>query len=140
MEVAGKPTRPAISKSVLQSDSSQNVMSISVTLMSKDDVNVLNGPQFVGDPISYNGRVYFFYREVASEFIEGKAVYSRVAVICENDKGGREFTALKPTDIVTFVKARLECSTGTTFPYFYNEIRDIYHSNGVVFAVFATRP
>ncbi|XP_022102980.1 semaphorin-2A-like isoform X2 [Acanthaster planci] len=141
---AGNPARPAISKSVLQLDSSLNVVGINVSLATKDDTNVLDAnqpqPQFVGDPISYNGRIYFFYRGVAAEFVERKAVHSRVAVVCENDRGGRKFEAYTPKDIVTFAKMQLECSTGTTFPYHYNEIRDIYHSNGTVFAAFATPP
>ncbi|XP_022110813.1 semaphorin-5B-like isoform X1 [Acanthaster planci] len=146
--IAAAPGRPAISKSVLRLDSSQNLMSISVALSTKDELTVLyaNGPpnqQFVGDPISYNGRIYFFFREVAAEFVVDRAIYSRVAVICEDDSGGKEFNErYSNKDLVTFVKARLECSTGTSFPFHYNEIQDIYYSNDskVVFAVFATQP
>ncbi|XP_038073420.1 semaphorin-5B-like [Patiria miniata] len=145
---AGELSRPAIVKSVLQSDSSQNVVGVEVQLRTKDDESVLSkeggppNPQFVGDPISYNGRVYFFFREIAVEFISESLVYSRVAVVCQNDTGGTPDTDLNENNIATFVKARLTCSIDGAIPYDYNEIHDIYQSTddvNVVFAIFATR-
>ncbi|XP_038072000.1 semaphorin-5B-like [Patiria miniata] len=145
---AGSLYRPAIVKSVLQNDSSQNVVGVEVQLRTKDDESVLSThgerphPQFVGDPISYNGRVYFFFREIAVEFISESLVFSRVAVVCQNDTGGGPFSELNEHNIVTFVKARLTCSIDGAIPYHYNEIQDIYQSTddtNVVFAIFATR-
>ncbi|XP_038071927.1 semaphorin-5B-like [Patiria miniata] len=146
---AGSLTRPAIVKLMLQRDSSQNVVGVEAQLTTKsDNDNVLTAaggpptPQFVGDPISYNGRVYFFFREIAAEFISESLVYSRVAVVCQNDTGGQASTQLSVRNIVTFVKARLTCSIDGAIPYHYNEIQDIYQSTddvNVVFAIFATR-
>ncbi|XP_063956193.1 semaphorin-2A-like [Lytechinus pictus] len=41
-------------------------------------------PSFIGDPIEYNGKVYFFFREEAVEAKNvNKVVYSRVGQVCE---------------------------------------------------------
>ncbi|XP_038074135.1 semaphorin-5B-like [Patiria miniata] len=146
--VAGSLARPAIVKSMLQNDSSQNVVGIEVQLKTKNDASVLsnNGPphpEFVGDPINYNGHVYFFFREIATEFVNERVVYSRVAVVCQNDTGGRAFSnVLLDTNLATFTKTRLTCFIQGDEPYHYNEIQDIYqspHDINVIFAVFATR-
>ncbi|XP_033633677.1 semaphorin-2A-like isoform X1 [Asterias rubens] len=104
---------------------------------------VLNGPQFVGDPIEYNDNIYFFYREFSAEHINaGKILYSRVARICKSEGGGDAYMSFE-NNFVTFMKARLECSIAGDHPYHYNQIQDIYQSTkdeNVVFAVFATGP
>ncbi|XP_038073334.1 semaphorin-1A-like [Patiria miniata] len=118
---------------------------IDVRLKTKDSPNtVLNGPQFVGDPIEYGNRIFFFFREFASEHINsGRIMYSRVSMVCKDELGGQPFTTYTDKQMVTFVKARLVCSIPGKFPYHYNEIQDIHQSTAdpnVVFAVFATGP
>lgn len=50
----------------------------------------------------------------------GNTVYSRVARVCKNDKGGpHKFKA----HWTSFVKARLNCSIGGDTPFFFNELR-----------------
>jgi hypothetical protein len=48
------------------------------------------GPDFVGSFI-YREHVYFWYREKAAESVDNnneRHVYSRVARVCQNDRGG----------------------------------------------------
>ncbi|XP_022107344.1 semaphorin-1A-like isoform X1 [Acanthaster planci] len=102
--------------------------------------NWLNWAEFVGEPFLYNGFIYFFYREYASEAINGagRIVYSRIARVCQNDTGGAEFTTLDG-DFVTFKKARLDCSLKTdNSEFYYNEIQGMYKLDTTIFAVFTT--
>lgn len=40
-------------------------------------------PSFIGQPIEYNGKIYFFFREEAVEARNvAKVVYSRVGQVC----------------------------------------------------------
>ncbi|XP_022090663.1 semaphorin-1A-like isoform X2 [Acanthaster planci] len=131
---------PAILRAVLR----EPLGRIDVQLKTKDSPHtVLNGPQFVGDPIEYQDKIFFFFREFASEHMNsGRIVYSRVSMVCKDEMGGREYTTLTEKHFVTFVKARLECSLPGKYPYYYNEIQDVYRSTvdpNVVYAVFATR-
>lgn len=50
----------------------------------------------------------------------GKAVYSRVARVCQNDQGG--LRVLRNT-WTSFFKARLNCSIPGNFPFYFDEIR-----------------
>ena len=49
-----------------------------------------------------------------------QAIYSRVARVCKNDRGGLHKFAHKWT---TFLKARLNCSVPGDFPFSFNEIQ-----------------
>ncbi|XP_041464504.1 semaphorin-1A-like isoform X2 [Lytechinus variegatus] len=96
-------------------------------------------PSFIGDPIEYNGKVYFFFREEAVEAKNvNKVVYSRVGQVCENDPGGVEDGAGVFT---TFLKARLSCATGGEFQMPFNYLRGIFRSKqdpDIIFGAFTT--
>ncbi|XP_034835774.1 semaphorin-1A-like [Maniola hyperantus] len=110
------------------------------------DLRLLNDPSFVG-AVSSTSHVYFFYRETAVEYMNcGKAVYSRVARVCLNDKGGPHPFNDRWT---SFLKARLNCSIPGEYPFYFDEIQatteiinGIYGSgssrNDIVYAVFTT--
>ncbi|CAG9796562.1 unnamed protein product [Diatraea saccharalis] len=112
----------------------------------RSDLRLLNDPSFVG-AISTTSHVYFFYRETAVEYMNcGKAVYSRVARICLNDKGGPHTFSDRWT---SFLKTRLNCSMPGEYPFYFDEIQattelisGIYGSgssrNDIVYAVFTT--
>ena len=52
-----------------------------------------------------------------------QSVYSRVARVCKSDKGGPN----KYSKIWTsFLKSRLNCSIPGEFPFFFDEIQDVY--------------
>ncbi|KAH0545685.1 hypothetical protein KQX54_002362 [Cotesia glomerata] len=85
----------------------------------RSDLNQLNGPNFVSS-FAYGDYVFFFYRETAVEYMNcGKAVYSRVARVCQHDKGGPHAFSDRWT---TFLKARLNCSVPGEYPFYFNEI------------------
>ncbi|KAL0851129.1 hypothetical protein ABMA28_006995 [Loxostege sticticalis] len=112
----------------------------------RSDLRLLNDPSFVG-AIATTSHVYFFYRETAVEYMNcGKAVYSRVARICLNDKGGPHTFSDRWT---SFLKTRLNCSMPGEYPFYFDEIQattelisGIYGSGGnrndIVYAVFTT--
>ncbi|KAL1513542.1 hypothetical protein ABEB36_002943 [Hypothenemus hampei] len=80
----------------------------------------LNAPDFVGS-MTQGDYVYFFFRETAVEYINcGKAVYSRVARVCKNDRGGPHRFRNRWT---SFLKSRLNCSVTGEFPFYFNEIQ-----------------
>ncbi|XP_066142408.1 semaphorin-1A isoform X1 [Euwallacea fornicatus] len=80
----------------------------------------LNAPDFVGS-MTQGDFVYFFFRETAVEYINcGKAVYSRVARVCKNDRGGPHRFRNRWT---SFLKSRLNCSVTGEFPFYFNEIQ-----------------
>ncbi|XP_074036779.1 semaphorin 1a isoform X2 [Leptinotarsa decemlineata] len=80
----------------------------------------LNAPDFVGS-MTQGDFVYFFFRETAVEYINcGKAVYSRVARVCKNDRGGPHRFRNRWT---SFLKSRLNCSVTGEFPFAFNEIQ-----------------
>jgi len=64
--------------------------------------NQLNTPEFVGS-MGGRGSVYFFFREKGLDESSREVVYSRVARICQNDKGYRR-------KWTSFLKADLDCS------------------------------
>ena len=52
-------------------------------------------PDFVGS-FETEDFVYFLFREAAVEYMNcGKAVYSRIARVCKNDKGGSHVLKVK---------------------------------------------
>uniref|UniRef100_A0A2H1VS45 SFRICE_005377 n=1 Tax=Spodoptera frugiperda TaxID=7108 RepID=A0A2H1VS45_SPOFR len=112
----------------------------------RSDLRLLNDPSFVG-AVASTSHVYFFYRETAVEFMNcGKAVYSRVARICLNDKGGPHTFSDRWT---SFLKTRLNCSMPGEYPFYFDEIQattelinGIYgkssSKNDIIYAVFTT--
>lgn len=89
------------------------------------DLKQLNQPAFVS-ALEHNGYVFFFFREVAMEYMNcGKTIYSRVARVCKNDKGG----PYKFIDRWTsFLKTRLNCSVAGEYPFYFDEIREYFES------------
>ena len=84
------------------------------------DLKQLNQPSFVS-AVERNGYVFVFFRETAMEFMNcGKAIYSRVARVCKNDKGGPYKFSRKWT---SFLKTRLNCSVPGEYPFYFDEIR-----------------
>ncbi|CAL1546730.1 unnamed protein product [Lymnaea stagnalis] len=85
----------------------------------------LNEPNFVSS-FEKDDKVFFFFRETAVENINcGKTVFSRVARVCKQDKGGavRSFQ----NTFTSFFKARLNCSIPGEFPFYFNEIQSTTH-------------
>ncbi|XP_035790843.1 semaphorin-1A-like [Anopheles albimanus] len=84
------------------------------------DSKQLNQPAFVS-AIEHNGYVMFFFREVAIEYMNcGKAIYSRVARVCKNDKGGPYPFQDRWT---SYLKARLNCSIPGEYPFYFDELQ-----------------
>ncbi|XP_046455892.1 semaphorin-1A-like isoform X3 [Daphnia pulex] len=84
------------------------------------DFKHLNAPNFVSS-VADGDYVYFFLRETAVEYINcGKTVYSRVARVCKNDKGGPHRWSNRWT---SFLKSRLNCSLPGDFPFYFDEIQ-----------------
>ncbi|KPJ03310.1 Semaphorin-1A [Papilio xuthus] len=84
------------------------------------DSMTLNAPDFVNSLVHGNF-VYFFFRETAVEYINcGKAVFSRVARVCRDDRGGPHRFKQRWT---SFLKSRLNCSVAGDFPFYFNEIQ-----------------
>ena len=91
----------------------------------KYDSHMLDKPDFVGS-FEIGDFVYFFFRETAVEYMNcGKTIYSRVARVCKKDTGGKN---ILHQNWVTYLKARLNCSIAGDFPFFFDEIQDIYQS------------
>ncbi|VDI14838.1 semaphorin 6 [Mytilus galloprovincialis] len=115
------------------------------------DSKVVNDPDFVSS-FDIGDKVYFFFRETAVEHINcGKAVFSRVARVCKNDKGGNY---LMKNLWTSFFKARLNCSIPGEYPFHFDLIQstsDLGQGNpmstthsanrtDMVYAVFQTHP
>ena len=80
-------------------------------------------PDFVHS-FEYEDYIFFFLRETAVEYMNcGKKVYSRVARVCKNDKGGG--LAMYQTLWTSFLKSRLNCSVPGEFPFYFDEIREL---------------
>ncbi|CAD7077061.1 unnamed protein product [Hermetia illucens] len=89
----------------------------------KYDSKWLDKPNFVGS-FDIGDYVYFFFRERAVEYINcGKAIYSRIARVCKNDKGGKYMIS---QNWATYLKARINCSISGEFPFYFNEIQSVY--------------
>lgn len=101
-------------------------------------VFLLSEPNFVGS-FDIGEYVYFFFREHAVEYINcGKAIYSRVARICKKDRGGKHIIN---QNWATYLKARLNCSISSEFPFYFNEIQSVYkmpNDNTKFYATFTT--
>lgn len=83
----------------------------------------MDKPDFVGS-YEVGEHVYFFFREIAVEYMNcGKSVYSRVARVCKRDTGGKN---ILHQNWATYLKARLNCSIPGEFPYYFNEIQNVY--------------
>ena len=104
----------------------------------KYDSHMLDKPDFVGS-YDVGDYVYFFFRETAVEYMNcGKTVYSRVARVCKKDVGGKNILM---QNWATYLKARLNCSLPGEFPFFFNEIQDVFKSaedDSAFHAVFTT--
>ncbi|XP_077295324.1 semaphorin-1A-like [Arctopsyche grandis] len=110
------------------------------------DLRQLNNPNFVSS-FRFGNYVFFFYRETAVEYMNcGKSIYSRVARVCINDKGGPYQYADRWT---SFLKARLNCSIQGEYPFYFDEIQSttdiisgVYGSdemyNDILYGVFTT--
>ncbi|BFZ02375.1 hypothetical protein BsWGS_05414 [Bradybaena similaris] len=95
----------------------------------------LNEPQFVGS-FDVGEHVYFFYREVALEYTNcGKKIYSRLARVCKNDYGGSNTLQ---NIWISFLKARLNCSIPGEYPYYFDEIQDVYKVGDTFYGLFTT--
>ena len=82
--------------------------------------------------------VYFVFRETAAEVMNcGKAVYSRIARVCKNDKGG---SSVLKNQWTTFLKARLNCSLPGEFPFYYDHVQsaEYLESENMLYATFTT--
>ncbi|XP_059149831.1 semaphorin-2A-like [Physella acuta] len=98
-------------------------------------VDWLNEPQFVGS-FEVGPYLYFFFREVALEYTNcGKKIYSRVARVCKNDYGGYSHLQNLWT---SFMKARLNCSLPGEYPYYFDEIQDVYRVGDTFYGLFTT--
>ncbi len=104
----------------------------------KYDSHMLDKPDFVGS-FDVGEYVYFFFRENAVEFMNcGKTIYSRVARVCKRDVGGKNILV---QNWATYLKARLNCSVPGEFPFFFDEIQDVFKTeddDSVFHAVFST--
>jgi len=115
------------------------------------DSKQLNAPDFVGS-LWRGDHVFFFFREAAVERINcGKAVLSRVARVCRNDRGGPHKAKYSWT---TFLKTRLNCSVPGDYPFYFDEIQGVSElvrgkyggglkgasSEEIVYGTFSTQP
>eukprot|EP00092_Neocalanus_flemingeri_P013940 GFUD01015036.1.p1 GENE.GFUD01015036.1~~GFUD01015036.1.p1 ORF type:complete len:639 (+),score=87.98 GFUD01015036.1:287-2203(+) len=108
------------------------------------DSKVLNTPDFV-KMLEDDDYVYFFFREQAVEYINcGKSVYSRVARVCKNDKGGPNKFRNRWT---TYLKSRLNCSIPGDYPFYFNHLQSVSsivegsymgQKNRIIYGVFTT--
>ncbi|XP_036333039.1 semaphorin-1A [Rhagoletis pomonella] len=104
------------------------------------DLKQLNQPDFVG-ALERDRYIMFFFREISMEYMNfGKTIYSRVARVCKNDRGG-PYTLSKSW--TSFLKARLNCSVPGEFPFYFDEIQAISPIvesgvNSLIYAVFTT--
>jgi len=104
----------------------------------KYDSHMLDKPDFVGS-YEIGDYVYFFFRETAVEYMNcGKTIYSRIARVCKKDTGGKNILL---QNWATFLKARLNCSIPGDFPFFFNEIQDVFkpsYDDTIFHAIFST--
>lgn len=90
------------------------------TLRTESRFDILNHASFV-NALEYNGYIMFFFREQAIEYQNcGKTMYSRVARVCKNDKGGQHSYNDR---FSSFLKTRLNCSMPGEYPFYFSEIQ-----------------
>ncbi|XP_035380686.1 semaphorin-5B isoform X3 [Electrophorus electricus] len=96
----------------------------------------LNEPHFIS-AYEVGHFTYVFLRETAVEQDCGKAVFSRVARVCQNDVGGR---FLLEDTWTTFMKARLNCSRTGDAPFYYHELQSTFYlpEQDLIYGVFTT--
>ncbi|KAF3856213.1 hypothetical protein F7725_016936 [Dissostichus mawsoni] len=120
------------------------------TIMRTDQYNSrwLNDPTFIHahlipDSAEKNDdKLYFFFREKASEMGQSPMTQSRIGRICLNDDGGHCCLVNKWS---TFLKARLICSVpgADGIETHFDELRDVYiqptqdNKNPVIYGVFS---
>lgn len=82
--------------------------------------DILNQASFV-NALEYNGYIMFFFREQAIEYQNcGKSMYTRVARVCKNDKGGSHPFHDR---FSSFLKTRLNCSMPGEYPFYFDELQ-----------------
>lgn len=92
--------------------------------------DVLNQAAFV-NALEFNGYILFFFREQAIEYQNcGKSIYSRVARVCKNDKGGSHPFHDR---FSSFLKTRLNCSMPGEYPFYFDELQA---TSGVVDGIY----
>lgn len=80
----------------------------------------MNQASFV-NAVEYNGYIMFFFREQAIEYQNcGKSMFSRVARVCKNDKGGSHPFHDR---FSSFLKTRLNCSMPGEYPFYFDELQ-----------------
>jgi semaphorin 6 len=90
------------------------------TLRTEPRFDILNQASFV-NAVEFNGYILFFFREQAIEYQNcGKSMYSRVARVCKNDKGGSHSFNDR---FSSFLKTRLNCSMPGDYPFYFDEIQ-----------------
>ncbi|XP_064619897.1 semaphorin-2A-like [Lineus longissimus] len=101
------------------------------------DSKWLNNPSFVGSYLEKD-HVYFWFREVKYRLSSFTAdIFSRVARICVNDKGGSQRSILKGL-WTSYFKGTLNCSIPGGHPYYFTELQDIVKINDTIHAIFTT--
>ncbi|KAK2704735.1 semaphorin-1A-like [Artemia franciscana] len=86
------------------------------------DAMHMSAPNFVSS-FGHGEHVYFLFRETAIEYMNcGKSIYSRIARVCKQDRGGPHRFKFRWT---TFLKGRLNCSIPGDFPFYFNEIQSM---------------
>lgn len=110
-------------------------------LPAKADVTWLNTPQFVGsfeeDSTEKGNQVFYFFREIAEEYTASKTkIFSRVAKVCKNDRGGGSIDGEKKKKWLSYQKARLNCSLPGSQPYYFDDIYDVYQAGDLFYALF----
>lgn len=65
-------------------------------------------------------------------FYSLQVVYSRVARVCKNDRGGPHRFKKRWT---SFLKSRLNCSVSGEFPFYFNEIRKFWFSIFLLYCI-----
>ncbi|KAK2162073.1 hypothetical protein LSH36_104g00012 [Paralvinella palmiformis] len=99
------------------------------------DTKWLNEPYFV-QSFDVGDYIYFFFRENAIEYMNcGKAIYSRVARVCKSDRGGNRVLTSRFT---TYFKARLNCSIPGNYPFYFNELYDVFRIDSTFYGLFRT--
>lgn len=101
-------------------------MLVLLSLVNKQSNDYLTfaAPDFVHS-FDYGDFVFFFFRETAVEYMNcGKRVYSRVARVCKGDRGGGP-QRLK-NSWTSFLKSRLNCSVPGGYPFYFDEIRELW--------------
>ncbi|XP_028156400.1 semaphorin-5B [Ostrinia furnacalis] len=134
---AGTPTDFGSSDTAICRSTGTSLLYTGMLRTPQYDLNWLNEPQFVGS-FEDDNFVYFVFREMAVEFMNcGKTIYSRIARVCKNDKGG--FLLFKDK-WSTFLKARLICPVPGVVPFYYDEVQSVEYlsQEKILVAAFTT--